>query len=112
LIALIAWHFFEADNIYFGPDRSHAGAREGSKGTIQGLDPGLDLVEGLRLSWSALFREEFDEEFRAMPKELRKTIAANTIPLEEFGPSLGRPRVDTLKRVNIPEYEGTAFRLD
>jgi len=48
------------------------------------------------MPWSVLFCEEFDEEFRAMPKELRKAITANTIPLEEFGPSLGRPRVDTL----------------
>ncbi len=49
------------------------------------------------MPWSVIFCEEFDEEFRVMPKELRKAIMANTIPLEEFGPSLGRPRVDTLK---------------
>lgn len=49
------------------------------------------------MPWSVIFCEEFDEEFRAMPKELQKAIMANAIPLEEFGPSLGRPRVDTLK---------------
>ncbi len=32
-----------------------------------------------------------------MPKELRKAIAAITILLEEFDPSLGRPKVDRLQ---------------
>ncbi|GAB6058865.1 type II toxin-antitoxin system RelE/ParE family toxin [Desulfonatronum parangueonense] len=68
--------------------------------------PGLDdfsvLVEGLRMAWSVIFCDEFDEEFGAMPEGLQDTIYSNVGLLEIEGPSLGRPWVETL--------EGSAFK--
>jgi hypothetical protein len=41
--------------------------------------------------------DEFKPEFDALAQEVRREILALTRVLEEFGPQLGRPRVDTLK---------------
>jgi len=44
-----------------------------------------------------LFHEEFDAEFDALPHAVGEELLAHARLLEEFGPQLGRPRVDTLK---------------
>jgi hypothetical protein len=41
--------------------------------------------------------DEFEPEFHALRQDVRTEILALSIVLEEFGPQLGRPRVDTLK---------------
>lgn len=41
--------------------------------------------------------DEFDPEFDALPEDVRTEILALSLVLEQFGPQLGRPRVDTLK---------------
>ena len=41
-------------------------------------------------------QDEFGPEFFALPLEERRTILALSRLLGEFGPQLGRPRVDTL----------------
>ncbi|HKV03939.1 MAG TPA: type II toxin-antitoxin system RelE/ParE family toxin [Candidatus Acidoferrales bacterium] len=41
--------------------------------------------------------DEFVPEFDALPAEVRTEILALSLLLEQFGPQLGRPRVDTLK---------------
>ncbi len=41
--------------------------------------------------------DEFKPEFDALNQEVRTEILALTRVLQEFGPQLGRPRVDTLK---------------
>jgi hypothetical protein len=40
--------------------------------------------------------DEFDSEFDAMHEDVRTEILALALLLEQFGPQLGRPRVDTL----------------
>src|SRR5580698_5894326 len=40
---------------------------------------------------------EFEPEFDALQEDVRTEILALSLVLEEFGPQLGRPRVDTLK---------------
>jgi len=80
---------------------------------FDGIDPPLDgssfLIESLPMPWSVIFCDEFDEEFKAMPKDLRKAITANTLPLEEFGPILGRPQVETLKGSTFPNMKELRF---
>jgi hypothetical protein len=41
--------------------------------------------------------DEFEPEFQALHEDVRTEILALAIVLEQFGPQLGRPRVDTLK---------------
>ena len=47
--------------------------------------------------WNVLFCDEFDVEFQAMAQGLQDELLAHALLLREFGPSLGRPSVDTLK---------------
>jgi len=39
----------------------------------------------------------FDPEFDALPDDVQNELRAHALLLEQFGPQLGRPRVDTLK---------------
>ena len=47
--------------------------------------------------WTILFQEEFDLELQALDQDLQDELLAHAKLLEEFGPQLGRPAVDTLK---------------
>ncbi len=48
------------------------------------------------MSWTVLFQEEFEREFRALDEDLQDELLAHAKLLQEFGPLLGRPSVDTL----------------
>ena len=41
--------------------------------------------------------DEFEPEFHALHENVRTEVLASSIVREQFGPRLGRPRVDTLK---------------
>ena len=49
------------------------------------------------MEWMVLIGEEFEPEFFALPQDAQDEILALTRLLQQFGPNLGRPRVDTLK---------------
>lgn len=49
------------------------------------------------MSWLVELGDEFDPEFAALPEDVQTEILALSRLLQEFGPQLGRPRVDTLK---------------
>lgn len=49
------------------------------------------------MSWVVLFHEAFDAELIELPRDVRTALLAKARLLEEFGPQLGRPHVDTLK---------------
>jgi len=49
------------------------------------------------MAWSVLFHDDFDAEFAALSEDLQDELLAHAKLLEEFGPNLGRPTVDTLK---------------
>ena len=58
------------------------------------------------MKWEVEFHRDFDPEFDALPEEVQDEIRAHAGLLEQFGPRLGRPRVDTLKgsrHANIKE---------
>ena len=52
-------------------------------------------IDGVK--WTVRIADEFMPEFEALHEDVRTEIAALSLWLEHFGPSLGRPRVDTLK---------------
>lgn len=49
------------------------------------------------MSWAVEIGDEFEPEFDELPEEVQDEILALTGLLEQCGPQLGRPRVDTLK---------------
>jgi len=49
------------------------------------------------MPWTVLFHEAFDLEFRELKEGLQDELLAHAKLLQEFGPQLGRPTVDTLK---------------
>ncbi len=48
-------------------------------------------------NWIVKFHDDFDIEFNAFEEEVQDELLAHAKLLEHFGPSLGRPHVDTLK---------------
>jgi hypothetical protein len=49
------------------------------------------------MDWAVVFDPAFDPEFDALPRVVQDELLAHATLLERFGPTLGRPRVDTLK---------------
>jgi hypothetical protein len=51
----------------------------------------------MRVKWEVEFHRDFDPEFGALPDDVQNELRTHALLLEQFGPQLGRPRVDTLK---------------
>jgi len=49
------------------------------------------------VKWDVLLADEFEPEFLAFSEEVQVEMLALTKVLQQIGPHLGRPRVDTLK---------------
>jgi hypothetical protein len=49
------------------------------------------------VSWAVHVGDEFEPEFDALHEDVQTEMLALSRLLQEFGPQLGRPRVDTLK---------------
>jgi hypothetical protein len=49
------------------------------------------------VKWKVEFHKAFDPEFDRLPDDVQNELLAHALLLEQFGPQLGRPRVDTLK---------------
>lgn len=64
-----------------------------------------------QVSWIVEFGDEFKPEFHALPEEVQDELLARTRLLQQFGPQLGRPTVDTLngsKHANMKEIRFNA----
>jgi hypothetical protein len=70
------------------------------------------------MSWEIEASDEFIAWYDALTRGERKAIARNVEVLEQEGPDLGRPQVDTLKGSKIPnlkelrvQHEGRPIRV-
>lgn len=61
------------------------------------------------MAWTVLFHDEFDVEFDELPLAVADELLAHAKLLEQFGPNLGRPRVDTLKESRFPNRKELRF---
>ncbi len=61
------------------------------------LDSIYPMEYSHRVRWEVLIGDEFEPEFQALHVDVQNEILALAILLRQFGPQLGRPRVDTLK---------------
>jgi hypothetical protein len=50
------------------------------------------------MPWEVVFHALFEPEFADLTEAVQDELLKHARLLEEFGPSLGRPTVDTLKR--------------
>jgi hypothetical protein len=64
------------------------------------------------MTWLILFHDQFAVEFTQFPKNVQKRMLAKIKVLEEFGPELGRPHVDTLKGSQYTNMKELRFELD
>ena len=65
----------------------------------------------MRVKWAVEMADEFEPEFDALHEHVQTEILALSVVLEEFGPQLGRPRVDTLngsRHANMKELRFSA----
>jgi hypothetical protein len=53
--------------------------------------------------------DEFEPEFDALPEGVQTEVLALSLVLEQFGPQLGRPRVDTLSGSRHPNKKELRF---
>ena len=63
------------------------------------------------MTWRVQIAEEFEPEMSVLPLEVRRAILAHSRLLRQFGPQLGRPRVDTLngsRHANMKEMRFNA----
>jgi hypothetical protein len=63
------------------------------------------------VAWSVEIGDEFEPEFTELPEDVRTEILAHARLLQQFGPQLGRPRVDTLnnsRHANMKELRFSA----
>jgi hypothetical protein len=60
----------------------------------------------MRVSWVVEIGDEFGPEFDELREDVRAEILALARLLQQFGPQLGRPRVDTLKDSRCANMKG------
>ena len=62
------------------------------------------------MPWEVEFHPEFAAEFVELPQTIQHEILAHAIALREFGPTLGRPLVDTLKGSKLANLKELRFK--
>jgi hypothetical protein len=75
---------------------------------------GTDIIwsacHTFKVKWDVEMADEFKPEFDALGQDVRREVLALARVLQEFGPRLGRPRVDTLNGSAPCQYEGIAIQ--
>lgn len=61
------------------------------------------------MTWDVEFGAEFETEFESLPDDVRIELLAQSRLLQQFGPQLGRPRVDTLNNSRYAKMKELRF---
>ena len=61
------------------------------------------------MPWEVTFHPRFTPEFEALAEAVQDELLAHARLLTEFGPSLGRPTVDTLKGSRVTNLKELRF---
>ncbi len=62
--------------------------------------------------WRVQLHEEFEAEFDTLSRPVQDELLAHAKLLEQFGPQLGRPHVDTLKGSRHANMKELRFEAD
>lgn len=63
------------------------------------------------MPWTVEFGDEFQAEFDELEETVQDELRAQAKLLEQFGPTLGRPRVDTLKGARHANLKELRFEV-
>lgn len=61
------------------------------------------------MAWEVLLHAAFEAEFDEYPREVADELLAHAALLAEFGPTLGRPKADTLQGSQFPNMKELRF---
>lgn len=64
------------------------------------------------MTWTVLFHWEFEAEYRGLSEAVQDELLERLGVLREFGPTLGRPTVDTLKGSSFGNMKEIRFNAD
>ena len=64
------------------------------------------------MSWNVFFHENFEAEFNLLTEDVQDEMLAHVSKIEEFGPTLGRPSVDTLKASKHKNMKELRFQIE
>src|SRR5687767_676218 len=64
------------------------------------------------MSWKVLFHDDFEPEFQVLPEHVQDELLARLKVSENFGPTLGRPNVDTLEGSKFANMKELRFRRE
>jgi hypothetical protein len=64
------------------------------------------------MRWTAYFHPRFKAEFDELAGAVQDELLASLVPLREYGPSLGRPEVDTLNDSKYANMKELRFKAD
>jgi hypothetical protein len=64
------------------------------------------------MRWTAYFHPMFKAEFDELAAEVQDERLASLVPLQEYGPSLGRPEVETLNGSKYTNMKELRFKAD
>lgn len=64
------------------------------------------------MPWDVQFHPDFLMEFNGYAEAVQDTLLAHILSLKQFGPTLGRPAVDTLKDSTINNLKELRFDAD
>lgn len=64
------------------------------------------------MTWSVELHDDFAEEFKTLPEEVKVEMLAQAKFLEEFGPQLGRPSVDQLNGSKFANMKELRFSVE
>lgn len=64
------------------------------------------------MTWIVEFADEFEPEFDVLPPSVQDELLAQAKVVEHFGPTAGRPRVDTLKGSSHANMKELRFDAD
>jgi hypothetical protein len=67
------------------------------------------LWSDIFMAWRVEFHDAFLPEFEALAEPVKDALLAHLLRLQEFGPKLGRPAVDTIKGSRIANLKELRF---
>ena len=62
------------------------------------------------MGWEVVFHDRFEVEFNALAVDVQDELLAHAILLRDYGPTLGRPTVDSLKGSKHSNMKELRFR--
>jgi hypothetical protein len=64
------------------------------------------------MKYTVIFHGDFEPEYDLLPADVQDELFARIAVIEEFGPSLGRPTVDTLTASSFSNMKEIRFNCD